>query len=106
MRPNTLYILFSIRHFVATCTHNSKLQVVYGRCTYVTTALLSEMSIFCVIAGCEIRLASYGSKYASQCLFGKPFLCPYMHNLKTTGHMGTFSILNNCSTIGDIHNGV
>ena len=38
-----------------------KLQIVYERCTYRMTALLSEVSIFCVRAGCKIGLVSYGS---------------------------------------------
>ena len=53
------------------------------------TALLSEMSIFYVRAGCEIQLASYGSKHALQTLSGNPFVCTYKHNLKTTGHTCT-----------------
>ena len=43
-----------------------KLQVVHGHCTYRMTALLTKMSIFCVRAGCEIRLLSYVSKHSSQ----------------------------------------
>ena len=61
-----------------------KLQVVYEHFTYQTTALLSEMSIFWVRAPCEIQLASYDSKHASQSAFDMPFACTYMymHNLK------------------------
>ena len=70
-------------HFVHTYAHNSNTTVVYGCCTYWMTALLS-MSIFWVRAPSEIRLASYGSKHASQCLYNVPFVYTYMHtcNLK------------------------
>ena len=40
------------------------------------TALLLEISIFCVRAGCEIRMESYASKHALQFLSDKPF-CIY-----------------------------
>ena len=52
-----------------------KLHVVCGRSTYRTTALLSEMSIFCVRAGCKIQMMSYGSKNNSQSLSDEPFVC-------------------------------
>ena len=42
-----------------------KLQFVCGRSTYQMTALLSEMYIFCVRAGCETWMVSYASKHAS-----------------------------------------
>ena len=51
-----------------------KPQVVCRCSTYWTTALLSEMSIFCVRAGCEKRMVSYASKDASQSLSNKPFV--------------------------------
>ena len=82
-----------------------KLQVVCGHSTYQMTALLVEMSIFCVRAGCEIQMASYTSKHTSQCLFNSPFLCiqyTKTHNLKTSGHMCTFRISNDCNIINDI----
>ena len=44
------------------------------------------MSIFCIRAGCEIQLVSYGSKNVSQSLLVKPLVCTYTHNLKTSGH--------------------
>ena len=69
------------------------------------TPLLSKMSIFCVRAGCEIQMATYTSKHASHSLSNKPFLrvqCTQTHNLKTSGHMWTFSISNNCYIIRDI----
>ena len=62
MDPSTHRNLFPIRHFVRTRLVTRKLQEVYGRSTYLTTAILSEMSIFCVRAGCGMRLASYGFK--------------------------------------------
>ena len=79
-----------------------KLQVIYEPCSYWVTALLSEMSIFCVIAGSIIRLVSYGSKHSLQFLSNKPFVPPYTHNLRTTGNVWTFNISNDCSTIGEI----
>ena len=77
-----------------------KLQVVYRRSTYWMTTLLSEIFIFCVGAGCKIWLVSYGSKQTLQSICNKPFVHTYMCNLKTTGHIWTFCISNNCSTIG------
>ena len=50
---------------------NQKLQVVCGCSTYRMTALLLEMYIFHVRAGCEIWMVSYASKYASQSLSDK-----------------------------------
>ena len=55
-----------------------KLQVVYGHSTYRITALLSKMPIFCVRAGCEIRMVSYGSKHAQQSFSDKPFVHIYL----------------------------
>ena len=48
--------LFPMRYFAPTKHITRKLQVVFGRCTYRTTALLTEISIFrtCVRAGCKI----------------------------------------------------
>ena len=83
-----------------------KLQVIVcGHSTQRMTALLLEMSIFCVRAGCEIRMASYASKHTLQSLSDEPFLhiqCTQTHRLKTSCHMWTFSILNDCYIIGDI----
>ena len=45
-----------------------KLQVVSGRSTYWTTALLSEIPILWVRAECEIQRMGYGSKDTSQSL--------------------------------------
>ena len=42
------------------------LQVIYGHSTYQKAALLLEISIFCVRAGCEIWMASHPSKHTSQ----------------------------------------
>ena len=63
-----------------------KLQVMDGSAVYRMTALLSEVSIFYVRAGCEVWFRSYGSKYTSQSRFDKPFVHTYMQNLKSTGH--------------------
>ena len=51
-----------------------KLQVVCRCSMYRTTAQLSEMSTFCVRAGCEKRMASNASKHASQSLSDRPFV--------------------------------
>ena len=76
-----------------------KLQVVCGHFTYRTTALLSEMYIFCVRARFEIRMAIYSSKHGLESLFDKPFVRIITHNLKTPGPIRMFCILNNSSTI-------
>ena len=60
-----------------------KVQVICRRSARWMTTLLSEKSIFCVRAGCEIQRVSYPSKYASQSLFDKPCLhiqCTKAHN--------------------------
>ena len=48
------------------------------------TAMLSKMSILCVKAGYEMRLASYASKHALQCLTVKVFVRTYTHAYRTT----------------------
>ena len=50
-----------------------KVQVMYGRCTYQMTPLLSNTSSFCARGGCGIRMVSYGSKHTSRSLSAKPF---------------------------------
>ena len=104
MEPNMHHNLFSIEDFVRTYTHNSKTTVIYGCALYWMTALLSKMFIFCVRVqvGCKTRLVSYDSKHASYPLSDKPFVCAYTLNLKTTGRIWMFGILNNCPTIRDI----
>ena len=52
-----------------------KLQVMFGRSTYRTIALLLEKAIFDVRAICKIRLLSYGSKHVSQSIYDNRFLC-------------------------------
>ena len=81
-----------------------KLLVICRCCTHQTTALLLEMPIFRVRAGCEIRLVSNGFKYSLEFLSNKPFVNTYMYNFETTGHtyIWMFSISNDCSTIRDI----
>ena len=64
---------FRYNNFCALTLVTQKLQVVC-RCTYRMTALLSEMSIFCVRAGCEVQMTSYTSNNASQSPSDKPFL--------------------------------
>ena len=76
-----------------------KLQVVCGRFTHQTTSLLSQMYIFCVRAGCEIRMAIYASKHASESPSYKPFVITYTHNLKSTGPIRTFCISNDSSSL-------
>ena len=83
--------LLSIWHFAHTYTCNSKSK---GRIW--TFYLLSETSIFCVRAGCEIWMVNYSSKHALQSFSNKH---TYMHNLKTSGHIWRFSILNDCYII-------
>ena len=57
-----------------------KLKVVCRRSTYQMTALLSEIYIFCVRAECEIWIASYASKHASQSISEKQ-LCIYKYSV-------------------------
>ena len=76
-----------------------KLQVVCGCFTYQTTALLLEMSIFYVRAGCEIQMAIYAFKHASESLSYKPFVRTYTLNLKITGPIRMFCISNDSSAI-------
>ena len=92
-----------------------KLQVVYENSTCQTTTLLSEVSIFCVTAWHEIRawykmwlvrydLVSNGSKRACtlctlQSVLDKLLVHTQHSKLKTTGHIWTFCITNDYSTI-------
>ena len=81
MAPNMHHSPFLIHHFVHILTHIiKKLQVVCRHSTYWTIALLLEMSIFWVTAGCGIRLMNYNSKHASQSLSNVLFVHTY--NLK------------------------
>ena len=104
MDSNTHHNHFLIWHFVHILTLVTwKLQVVCEHSTYWMAALLSEMSIFCDRAACEILLVNYGSEHASQSLSAdNSFSHTYMHNLKTKGRIWTFCITNDCSIIGDI----
>ena len=105
MDPNTHWNRFLIQHFCVLPLVTRKLLDVYRRCTYQTTALLSEMSIFCVSAGCEIWMANCASKHESQSLSDKPCVCIQLYldtYMKTSDHTWTFSISNDCYIIGDI----
>ena len=83
MDPNTSRNLFPMWHFVGILRRvTRKLQVIYKCCTYWMTALLSVISIFSIRAGCQIPLASYGSKHSLQFLFDEQFVCACTHNLK------------------------
>ena len=90
--------LLLIWHFVCTSTRNLKTtgRIWMFYCTYQKTALLSVMFIFSARARCKIRIVSYGSKHALQSLSDEPFVGPYTQNLKTSGHIWTLSISNNC----------
>ena len=68
---------------VLTCT-TWKLKVVLHS-VYWMTAVLLEISIFCIRAGCELRLVGYGSKHSLHFLSDNTSL--YRNNLKTTGHI-------------------
>ena len=88
MNPNTHHNHFLIVHFVRTHTHNLKTKGGIRRCIYRMTALLSAMSNFCVRAGYEMRLGSYGSKQTSQYHFGEQFVCTYTCESKTIAIYG------------------
>ena len=79
----TCIAITAIQHLCILTLLTQKLHVVYRHCTYNMTALQLEMSVFCVRAGCEIRLVSYASKCSSQFLSDKSFVRTYMHNLKS-----------------------
>ena len=49
---------------------------------YFSNKNLPNYGTFCVSTVCEIQLASYSSKHASQCLSDKLFVCTNTHNLK------------------------
>ena len=74
MDPNTHCNHFPILQMCVLTLVTRKLPVVCGCSTYRMIALLSEMSIVCVIAGCKIRMVSYAFRYTSQCLCNKPFV--------------------------------
>ena len=105
MDPNTHHSHFQFDFLCLASLITWKLQVICWCSTCVMTALLLEMFIFCVRPGCEIWMASYISEHISQSLSNKPFFgiqCTYTQNFKTSGHMWTFSISNDCYIIGDI----
>ena len=58
---------------------------------------------FCVRAGYKIQLVRCSSNHSSQfLLISHSCMLTHMHNLTTTCYIWTFSISNNCSTIGHI----
>ena len=91
MNSNKEHNNFPIQHFVHTYTRNSKT---------TERMLLTEMSTYCVRAGCKILMARYPSNHELLSLSDKPFLLDI--NLETSGHMWTFSISNDCFIVGDI----
>ena len=78
------------------CVHTlttRKLQVIYGRSAYWTTALPLVISILCVRGGCEIQLSSLWLwTCIAVSLPDKPFVHTYTHNLKTASHMDVLHI--------------
>ena len=60
-----------------------------------------DILIFLERSVCEIQSLSYESEHASQPPSNN--LCAYTRNSKTTGHVWTFYVLNDCSTIGDVY---
>ena len=100
MGPNRMHCnLFSIRHLYILTLITRKVQAIYRRYTHQMTAVLSEVSVFCLKAGCKIRLVGYGSKHSSQFFSYKPFVHNYTLNLKTTSYIWSVSILNDCCSI-------
>ena len=94
------HITTSFQYICTYLTRNLKTTGCVWMFTYQVT--VSKMSVFCIRSACEIWLANYGSKHASQFLSDNPFVCPYKHTLKTTSYIWMIIILNHCSTIGDI----
>ena len=84
--PNTQHNLFLILHFMRTFKNNlntighitRKLYGVYECFAYQTAAVLLEMFFFSFRAVCELRLVSYGPKYATRSLSDTPF-CTYYY---------------------------
>ena len=98
-----VHIVVSFQYnILCVLTHLIRKRDVYGHSTDQMIALLSEISIFWVRTVCEMQLVSYGSNHTLQSLFHMPLMCTSIHNLKITGHIWTFCILNDCSTIEDI----
>ena len=60
--------------YVITLNNSKTTGHIYGCTTHQTTALLLKRAIFCVEAGCEIRLTSYGSKHSLQAISNKPIV--------------------------------
>ena len=105
MNPSTECNRFPIHHFVHTYIRNSKT---------TDCMLMFQISNDCSITGdvyflcqrwMQILMVRYTSKCASQSLSYQPFLriqCIQTYNLKTSGHMWKFNIMNNFYIIGDI----
>ena len=82
--------------FAYLLTHISqKLQVVYGCCTYWTTALPCEKAIVWVRATYKVRCASYGCEPFVHTVYS-------MCNLRSTSQIWMFYILNHCPTNEDV----
>ena len=74
----------------------------YQRSAHQTTALLSEIFLFLVMAACKLRSASYGLNILHGCFPIHHFVHNYTHNLKTKGRIRMFYLSNDHSTIRDI----
>ena len=98
---HTLQSLFDNDTMYVPTLITPKLQVGYGRSTYWTIGLLSEVSIFWERTVHEIRLARYGSKHALQSLSDRPFVCTSTNNLKTTVRIWTSCISKECCIMGE-----
>ena len=68
-------------------TQKSPVEHRHSTCTYKTTAMLLEMSIFWVRAGHKLQMISYGLKHKSKPLSDKPFVSTYTHKFKTAGYI-------------------
>ena len=66
----TLIAVAFMEAILCVSTHATrKLEVVKGRFTYLTIAIISEISILLVRSVCEIRSSSYESKHGTQLFF-------------------------------------
>ena len=100
---NFVLLLCCSSSFFFFLIHNSKLYGIYEQSAHQMTTLLSEIFFFWVRAACKLRLASYSSNTHHCLVLIRHFVDTYTHNLKTTDHLWTFSLSNNCSTIRDVY---
>ena len=86
MDLNTYRNLFQIRHFVRTYNHNLKTPGCICMFYILHDCFTIGDVFFCVKAGCEIQLASYGSNHILHSISDKQFACITWTLQVTYGH--------------------